>query len=236
MALQQLLDQRIKAIRKILIAHHEAGAPMASASKGSEREILVREFLEKVLPAPFRFGSGTIIDSVGRQSGALDVVVEFPFLPSFHTPGSAERLYLAESVAFVVEVKSDLSSQFDQVQAGAEKVRLLRRKWKGHLAMDENANVNKIDPSLSRIPFVAVGFRGHSSLGTLKERLEGIAEQKKPDAAFVVESGAYFSPFTGHAGEGEEGLFLLVTDLAYFARNVLSAAPDSAVYLPKQGR
>jgi hypothetical protein len=45
------------------------------------------------------------------MSGALDIVVEFPFLPSFPAPGGDERLYLAESVALAIEVKSDLCAQ-----------------------------------------------------------------------------------------------------------------------------
>jgi hypothetical protein len=231
MPLQPQLAQRIEGIRKILMAHHAASTPMAGASKGAEREVLIREFLGKVFPPPFRFGSGTIIDWEGRQSGQLDVVVEFPFLPSFPTPGSDERLYLAESVAFVMEVKSDLAAQWDQVQTTTGKVLPLQRKWKGHIAIGEGADVERMPPSLSRIPSVVVGYKGQASVAALVKRLERTPEKKRPDAAFVVESGAYTSPLTGHSGTGAEGLFELAGDLAYFARNVLTAAPDSAAYV-----
>ena len=38
---------------------------MSSASKGSERELFIREFLAKVFPPHIRFGSGDITDAKG---------------------------------------------------------------------------------------------------------------------------------------------------------------------------
>jgi hypothetical protein len=81
------LHQRLEGIRQILMAHHAAGKRLPNAAKGSERETLVREFLGRVFPSPFRFGTGAIIDCDGRTSGQVDVVAEFPFFPSFPTPG-----------------------------------------------------------------------------------------------------------------------------------------------------
>lgn len=81
----------------------------------------MREFLGQVFPPSFRFGIRAIVDATGETSGQLDVVVEFPFLPSFPTPGAAERLYLADSAALVIEVKSDLSGQWSQIRECAFK-------------------------------------------------------------------------------------------------------------------
>jgi hypothetical protein len=110
------LKLRLDGIRQILLAHHVAGSGFPSSSKGAEREVLVREFLAKVFPPPYRFGSGAIVDSTGAQSGQLDVVVEFPFLPSFPTTGAPDRLYLVESVGAAIEVKSNLQTQWHQVR------------------------------------------------------------------------------------------------------------------------
>jgi hypothetical protein len=54
---------RLKGIQDILMAHHRATQLLPNAAKGDEREVLVREFLEKVFPAPYRFGSGAITDA-----------------------------------------------------------------------------------------------------------------------------------------------------------------------------
>src|SRR5205814_3605117 len=65
------LKARLGGIRQILMAHSSAGSPLPTASKGSERETLVREFLERVFPLPYRFGSGAITDGAGLVSGQL---------------------------------------------------------------------------------------------------------------------------------------------------------------------
>ncbi len=204
------------------MGHHAAGAMLPNAAKGSERETLVREFLEKVFPFPYRFGSGAIVDSTNQSSGQLDIVVEFPFWPSFPNPGGSERLYLADSVAFVAESKSDLAAQWAQVEESVAAVRPLRRFWSGHIEVGgERLGIR--GPTESRVPIVAVGFRGHASVDALAERMNATAEDRRPDAALVVESGAYVCGLTGRRAEAAEGLFAFCLDLTYFARNVLTA-------------
>jgi hypothetical protein len=156
------------------------------------------------------------------QSLELDIVVEFPFWPSFPNPGGSERLYLADSVAFVVETKSDLVGQWTQVEDSVAKVRPLRRFWRSHVSTAEGA-LGLVGPSQSRVPFVAVGFLGHRTADSLGDRMATTEEERRPDAALVIESGAYVSNLTGRKGESVEGLFAFCLDLAHFARNVLTA-------------
>jgi hypothetical protein len=61
---------------------HQAGDRLSNASKGNEREAFINGFLSQVLPPHFRFGSGDITDQHGARSGQLDIVVEYPFVPS----------------------------------------------------------------------------------------------------------------------------------------------------------
>jgi len=220
---------RLEAIRRILMAHHEAGVSFPNASKGSERETLVREFFSKVQPNPTRFGSGAIIDSSGIQSGQIDIVAEFPFFPSFPTPAANERLYLAESVSFVVEVKSNIGSQWSQVESTTEKLRCLRRSWKGHLGFDADA-LTIHEASTSRIPIVAIGFEGPQTISLLENRLYATDEAKRPDAVLVVNSGSYVSTLTNRRASGAQGLFALCADMTYFTMNVLSAVPNLDSY------
>ena len=58
------------------MAHHRATKLLPNAAKGDGREVLVREFLAKVFPASYRFGSGAVTDATGNLSGQLDVIVE----------------------------------------------------------------------------------------------------------------------------------------------------------------
>ena len=66
-----------------------------------------------LLLAGFFVGTGDATDAGGNRSGQLDVVVEYPFAPSLPLGVGTTRLYLAEGVAAVVEVKSDAAGQTD---------------------------------------------------------------------------------------------------------------------------
>jgi hypothetical protein len=223
------LSQRLEGIQQILMAHHAAGKRLPNAAKGTERETLLREFLGRVFPSPFRFGSGAITDSDGQTTGQIDVVAEFPFFPSFPTPGASERLYLAESVAFAVEVKSDLTAQWSQLETTAEAVLPLRRRWRGHLVF-ESGDFEIAPASVSRIPFMVVGFTGPSNVETLERRLSDTTEVKRPDGALVLQSGVYVCSLTGNRATGASGLFAFCVDAARFATNVLTAHPDFSNY------
>ncbi len=212
------------------MAHVRASALLPNPTKGSERETLVREFLQRVFPAPYRFGSGAIADAAGQTTGQLDVVVEFPFFPSFPAPAGDERLYVAESVAFVIEVKSDLATQWPQVEQTTAKVRPLHRKWRRHVQMDPNSGLAEIAATISRIPVVAVGFKGFASAESLRTRIAETPEERRPDCALVVASGAYVG-WGGHISTGEEGFFAFCADGSYFMRNVLVAEPDLIAHI-----
>ena len=110
------LIERLAGIQQSLMAQFEGSKNLPSAMKGVERETLLREFFQQLFPAHRRFSNGVITDSVGNLSGQIDIAIEYGHLPSFPMPKSDERLILAESVAFVIEVKSDLSSQWGEVE------------------------------------------------------------------------------------------------------------------------
>jgi hypothetical protein len=227
------LRVRLDGIRNILIAHWKAGAALPSATKGVEREVLVREFLAKVFPPPFRFGSGAVADGEGRTSGQLDIVVEFPFLPSFPTPGAADRLYLADSTALVIEVKSDLSGRWEQVLSSAGKVLPLRRKWLSHSAVDAAGKSETFPSSISRVPFLAVGYRGPKETETLMKWIGDAASDRRPDGILVIETGTYsgccFNDWRS-GSVGAAGLFGFCADVAWLARNVTWSTPDLGEY------
>lgn len=225
------LSSRIQGIRSILMGHHSAGQGMASATIGSEREFLIREFLSKVLPPQFRFGSGVIIDSYGKKTGQVDGVVEWPFLPSFPTPSADQRLYLAESVAFVIEVKSHLSEKWPEVLAKSKEVLELRRKL-GTMMQAKPGGFSLGVPRDSSIPLVAIGYKGYATSESLKRAVLGAPADQRPNVAFVVESGAYFNRVGGErCFDGDAGFFALCADTAGFARSVISADPQLDAYV-----
>ena len=224
------LFYRLDAIHEILMAHHRAGVMMPNASKGGERETVVREFFSKIHPSPTRFGSGSVVDSLGNQSGQIDIVAEFPFFPSFPTPGADERLYLAESVSFVVEVKSNVSNQWDQVKSTTRKMRTLRRRWKGHIGL-EGSSLTIYDPSTSEIPIVVVGYEGPATIASLMSLLDRTDEIERPDAVFVINSRNYVNTRNSHQASGAQGMFALCTDMVSYTTKALAAEPDLEMYV-----
>jgi hypothetical protein len=174
--------ERLVGVQEILIGVRKAGQPMSAATRGREREQFVESFLAKVFPLPFRFGSGDITDTEGHRSGQLDVVVEYPFLPSLPIPSAGpERLYLAEGVAAAIEVKSDVASQWGEVERTARQLAGLRRKFGSTFSMGE--------PPGERVPFFAAGFSGWQRADAMKQRLaDGMV-----DGILVIDPGLFVS-------------------------------------------
>ncbi len=162
--MNRFIAERLVGIHGMLMSAYHAGTPMSSSSKGTEREAFIRGFLSQVLTPQFRFGSGDAIDQEGRRSGQLDVVVEYPFVPSLPIVGEMKpRLYLAEGIAAVVEVKSDLSSQWGEVESTVSRLSPLRRKYGSGMITGQQATPH--------IPFFAVGYTGWKTLDPLLGRL-----------------------------------------------------------------
>lgn len=182
-----LVERRVDAIRKQLLAGFAAADGLSSATRGTEREQFVNGFLEQVFPTPFRFGTGDIVEKGRRRSGQVDIVVEYPFIPSFPALGAGPRLYLAEGAAAVIEVKSNLRNQKNEVIKTATKVKELR--------VVEDA-IQRIGHPLcyGTIPVLATGFYGWKQPRGIKkllgDDLVDAALQLEPPA-FIRRAGVF---------------------------------------------
>lgn len=80
-----------------------------SSLRGSHRENINKNYLEAILPARFRVGSGMVYDSYGNRSLEADIVLwdanNYPSLPSL-----GHSTFFAESVRAILEVKSTWNS------------------------------------------------------------------------------------------------------------------------------
>jgi hypothetical protein len=231
--MNDLLSSRLDAIRQALMAHHQGGRGLPNDTIGEERQFLIDRYLREVLPPLYRFGSGVVVDPQGTSTGALDVVMELPFAPNFPMPGGGnQRLYLAESVASVLEVKSDLYKQWDQAKATINRVKALQRNLRttSRILLESSpAPIPKIDVGPA-LPCYVVSYTGHKTAQALADLLAGTEAQSRPDGVLIIESGA----FVGRAGqtEGAKGLFRLVTELVAQTNAVLQLAyPNLQVYL-----
>ncbi|MCH8889984.1 MAG: hypothetical protein IH827_02725 [Myxococcales bacterium] len=166
----------------MLVAGHQSGAGLTPATIGTERALLLDQLLSAVLPAPYRFGTGDAIDQDGKRSGQLDIVVESPFALSLPIGAAASpRLYLAEAIAAVVEVKSDISKQWNEAVRTARNLEPLRRQLRGHAYVGPAPT--------ERIPFFIVAYQGWTEAAKLREHLSG----QPIDGILVIEPGAFAS-------------------------------------------
>lgn len=206
------LSQRLAGIQKALTALYESGAGMTTATRGREREQFIDIFLANVLPPGYRFGTGDAIDVHGRRSGQLDVVVEFTFFPSLPGLVGQPRLYFAEGIAAVIEVKSNLSKQWDEVKLTSSALRSLERQFRV-------PGFTPYGPPTKQIPIFAVGYTGWKDLETVKRKAnEGIV-----DGLLVVDRGLFSTRNdfpNGMFAEGSASLWGLVSSLHFAALSV----------------
>ena len=187
---------------------------MSSATKGGEREDFINKFLAEMMPLPYRFGEGDITDIKGEKSGQVEIVVEYPFLPSLPMIGGVSRLYLSEGVAAVIEVKSSIDSQWEDVKKTAAAVKKLSREF--------GATISMGDAPTPRIPVFAVGYTGWNQMETLKSKLD---EEKDVDGILVIDSGLFISnnEFQGITAMGPWSLWGLIQCI-HLATSTLKAA------------
>lgn len=144
---------RLESILQALKAGHAGGADVSSHSMGRDRELFINLVLSNIISVPFRLGTGDIVDRNDRISRQADIVIEYANTLSFPNiyPSSA-RLYLAESVCAVVEVKSTISVQWKDVLGAAESLRQLTRS---------TGAVRYVgDKPPEKIPLFAIGYTG----------------------------------------------------------------------------
>ncbi len=183
-------------MQQMLMAVHSAGTGMSSASKGNERDSFVNKLLREVLPSPFRFGTGDATDRHGHRSGQLDVVIEFPLMPSLPSHEGSPRLYLAEGVLAVLEVKSDLAAQWHQVVETADKLATLTRHYGSGVSIGPRAG--------PRIPLYAVGYRGWQDFDRVKERFES---SPHISGILVIEHGHFCGKYDALTAQGAPYVF-----------------------------
>lgn len=175
-----VLVQAMQGLHHMMIGHHQYGQPLSSSTKGDVREDFIKDFLSKALPSHYRFGGGDIVDSTGQKTGEVDIVIENPFTPSFPLTKN-DRLYVAEGVAAVIEVKSDIKRDFKDVLKKASEIKLLNRKIS---VIISSGQVN-----LQKIPFYAVGYFGFRQLEELKQKM---IQSKDIDGIFIVNLPMFF--------------------------------------------
>ncbi len=98
----QIISRFLKAEADLLtsVAKHDIEAD-------SPRSAFIRSVLDLFLPSNYAVGSGRIIDSAGKSSAPIDIVIYRRDFPRLNLPGSAD-VFIYESVLATIEVRTKL--------------------------------------------------------------------------------------------------------------------------------
>ncbi|MFN2117662.1 MAG: DUF6602 domain-containing protein [Candidatus Promineifilaceae bacterium] len=147
-------------IAKKMQADFERSAKLShSGLKGDARELaIVRNLLGPYLPKKYSIGSGLIADASGSTSKQQDIVIydgfSIPILQDF----DQNKVFFAEQVLSVIEVKSTLSHlEIRDIISKADSVRTLNRAVKSRD---------------SRIFYFGFGFQSRMSLDQIRDYVQ----------------------------------------------------------------
>lgn len=121
------------------------GTPQEVADR--RETVLVKSFLEKYFPYPYRVAKGNIIDSYGNRSNSIDCIILSPSHPYTIDPRNDKAsIIFADGVDFAIEVKPNLADKKEicRVLEQIQSVKKLRRKRSG-IIFEQNYTEEQID-------------------------------------------------------------------------------------------
>ena len=148
--------------------------------------------------------------------------------------GDSPRLYLAEPICAVLEIKSDICRQWDQVLETARKVRSLRRS--------SACLISGMGEGLpEHIPFFAIGYEGWKASAAVIDNLKphGTETDSYVDGVLVINPGIYAGRgplaldegYSAHNFEGERAIFGLLLSLEQIMSNMILMKPPYMAYV-----
>lgn len=195
-----------------------------SVSKGNERELIASQFLSQHLPHVIQVTQGVLVDQdtidfktlTQTTSPQLDLLLVTSNLPRLTLYGGS-KIFFAESVAAVIEVKTELTStEIERILQHCKKVKERKRHIFGMYWADP------LDPTTApseKVPYYVVAFDSGKNAKEImnifndKSVQSGLAieEQKavQPDGVFIL------NPDRGTVVLKEIGLHKLKTNLVF---------------------
>ena len=181
---------------ELVRAYESASMGTTPDAVGSARESSVRARLEQVMPPGVGVGTGFVIDSYGRTSRQIDVVLYEKDLCPVYRLNDQVDYFPCEGVFAVGEIKSQVSSkEIDDIFEKIESVRALRR----HAVAEDNLLLGG-----ATVPFrhfgAKTGFEGapeesYDQDAKISDRIYGFGIGRE----FVMSPGAVLNRFVERA-------------------------------------
>ena len=226
----KLIEQRLEGVLKMLLTLYQASDEVLgsqhSAITGPEREIFVAHFLSQILPPHYRIGSGIITDAEGAISTQFDVVIELPFAPSFSFLDGTPRIYLADTIGAIIEIKSDLagSNVYEKFVSGNQYTPLKQISRKVMITnLDEGITIKESNT----IPSYVVTYKGYANPDPIVNLIAKINQTEpptdivrgilqlgyKPENSKVVNPKTFFVGSKGQIWEGPAAIGVFIHSL-----------------------
>lgn len=191
---ENLFKRKIENLHSNLMECYRDSANYSSSITGFEREIFHSYLLSKILPSNYRIGSGTITDHRGIETGQIDCVIELPFSVSFPISSGHTKLYLADTVGAAFEIKSNLSTQWNDAIKKIKEIKDLNRYM---LKEGDFALLNDL-----KIPTFIIAYKGFTNIETIFDKLSEMQPRDWPNGIFIIESGIFIG-LNGNKGQYE---------------------------------
>lgn len=215
------LEEQLSAIQSSLVAKFEEIRTTFthSGNKGSGAEANFRNFVRSYVPRTFRVGHGEVIDSRGKRSKQLDVIVGNPHHP-FVTTEEDACLHFIEGVACAGEVKSILTT--DELERTLENC-LAFKKLHAFIAKDTSfrGTMGDVERFVLRRPYFLFAYESQLKLQTVAEKIaqwsndrnlyyyQGIDGVFLIDRGVIVNFGKGDGAFTHTFSDGQKAVGLV---------------------------
>ncbi len=209
--------------RELYGAYKTSAALGHSVAKGNERELIASQFLSQHMPPAVEVSQGILVDQdtvdftllTQMTSPQLDLLLVISNLPQLTLYGGS-KIFFAESVIAVIEVKTELSSsEIDRILQHCRKVKERKRQVFGMYWRESNDLTT--GPS-DKVPYYVVAFDSSKNAQEIMTILEkrgsdmGLSEEEQrvtqPDGIFTL------NPEMGTIVLKDIGLHQLRTNLA----------------------
>jgi hypothetical protein len=134
------------------------------------------------------------------------------------------RLYLAEGVAAVIEVKSDIRKQWKQAQDTAAKLAQLQRDF------GKTFTYSTRGPPQKNVPLFVASYEGWNTITEVQSRL---ASDPTIGGLLVIDPGVYACrpEFGDVAAKGPLALWGLICSLDIVTRGLIATSADLTAYV-----
>lgn len=180
--IQKTMNQKLELIRMEL---------NNSSDKGENAEEILSDFIKNYLPPIYRIGRGEIIDSYGKQSSQIDIIITnqyHPFISDYNRPS----IFFVEGVSCCGEVKMYLNDT--HLNAALNNCKSLKNIIPKHLKSTQiSSSPSDIKRFIDRKPYFIFTYNSSLSIETVKERIDifnrNIKIEEQVDAIFLLDKG-----------------------------------------------